>query len=70
MIWCLALAFIAIFKSKARFAAENLCRRHQLVVLKRRQVRPRIRNVNRRYWILACRWFSEWSGRLNIVKPD
>lgn len=70
MIRCLALAFTAIFKSKALLAAENLCLRQQLLVLKRRQVRPQIRDVDRRFWLLACRWFSEWSCCLIIVKPD
>lgn len=37
MIRCLAYAFSAIFKSRARLVADNLCLRQQLVVLKRRQ---------------------------------
>ena len=50
--------------------AENLCLRHQLVVLKRRQARPRIRDTDRRFWVLACRWCSRWRDNLIIVKPD
>ncbi len=41
MIRCLAYTFKAIFKCRARLVAENLCFRQQLVVLKRRQIRPR-----------------------------
>jgi hypothetical protein len=37
MIRCLAYAFTAIFKSRAKLVAENLCLRQQLIVLKRRQ---------------------------------
>ena len=70
MIRCLAYAFTAVFKSKARLAAENLCLRQQLIVLKRRQARPRIRDVDRRFWVLTCRWLSEWSDSLIVVKPD
>jgi transposase InsO family protein len=70
MIRCLAYAFTAIFKSKARLAAENLCLRQQLVVLKRSQARPQIRDADRRFWVLACRWFSGWNASLIIVKPD
>ncbi len=53
MIRCLAYVFNAIFKSRARLVAENLCLRQQLVVLKRRQVRPQLRNADRRFWVLT-----------------
>ena len=36
MIRCLAYTFTAIFKSRARLVAEDLCLRQQLIVLKRR----------------------------------
>lgn len=48
MIRCLAYALAAIFKSKSRLVAENLCLRQQLVVLNRRQPRPRLRDADRR----------------------
>ena len=60
----------AVFKSKLRLVAENLCLRQQLVVLKRRQARPRIHDADRRLLVLACRWFSNWRGNLVVVKPD
>ncbi len=61
MIRCLACAFTAIFKSGARLVAENLCLRQQLIVLKRRQARPQLRDADRRFWILTCQLFSGWS---------
>lgn len=70
MIRCLAHAFTAILKSKARLVAENLCLRQQLIILKRRQARPQLRDADRRFWVLACRWFSNWSNSLIVVKPD
>ncbi len=70
MIRCLAYAFTAIFKSRARLAAEYLCLRQQLIVLKRRQARPQLRDADRRFWILACQWFSDWTRSLIVVKPD
>ncbi len=70
MIRCLVFAFTAIFKSKARLAAENLCLRQQLVVFKRQQARPRLHDADRRFWVLVCRWFSDWSNCLIVVKPD
>jgi hypothetical protein len=70
MLRCLACVFTAIFKSRARLIAENLCLRQQLIVLKRRQARPRLRDADRRFWILAHRLFSGWSRSLIVVKPD
>jgi len=70
MIRCLAYAFTAIFKSRARLVAENLCLRHQLIVLKRRQVKPRLHDEDRRFWVFACRWFTGWRRSLIIVKPE
>ncbi len=70
MIRYLAYAFRAIFKSRARLVAENLCLRQQLVVLKRRQIRPRLRDADRRFWILARQWFSGWRASLIVVRPD
>ena len=70
MIRCLAYAFNAIFKSRARLVAENLCLRQQLIVFKRRQARPQLRDADRRFWILAYQLFSGWSRSLIVVKPD
>jgi len=70
MIRSLAFAFMAIFKSKSRLIAENLLLRQQLVVLKRRQTRPTLRDSDRRFWVLACQAFSGWRRSLIIVKPD
>ena len=70
MIRCLAYVFTAVFKSKAQLVAENLCLRQQLIVLKRRQTRTRLRDADRRFWVLTCRWLSESSDSLIAVKPD
>ena len=70
MIRCLAYAFTAIFRSRARLVAENLCLRQQLIVLKRRQARPQLRDPDRRFWVLACQLFSGWRQSLIVVRPD
>jgi hypothetical protein len=66
----LVLAIAAIFTSKALLIAENLCLRQQLVVLQRRHPRPRLSDADRRFWMLASRWFSDWRHPLLIVKPE
>ena len=70
MIRCLAYAFTAIFKSMTSLVVEILSLRQQLIVLKRRQTRPQLRDADRRFWILACQLFSGWSRSLIVVKPD
>jgi hypothetical protein len=66
------LAIAAIFRPKALLIAENLCLRQQLVVvvLQRRHLRPRLSDTDRRFWMLASRWFSDWRHPLLIVKPE
>jgi hypothetical protein len=66
----LVLAIAAIFRPKALLIAENLCLRQQLVVLQRRHPRPRLSDADRRFWILASRWFGDWGNPLLIVKPE
>jgi hypothetical protein len=56
----LIVAIAATFRPKALLIAETLCLRRQLVVLQRRHPRPCLRNADRRFWILASRWFSDW----------
>jgi hypothetical protein len=64
----LVLTFAAIFRLRAVLIAENFCLRQQLLVLRRRHPRPRLSNADRRFWILASRWFSAWRNSLLIVK--
>jgi hypothetical protein len=66
----LVLAIAAIFRPKALLIAENLCLRQQLVVLQRRHPRSRLSDTDRRFWILASRWLSDWRQPLLIVKPE
>jgi putative transposase len=63
-------AIVACFRSRASLVTENICLRQQLLVLRRRQPRPGIRDSDRRFWVLACRWSGAWRGALLIVKPE
>jgi hypothetical protein len=66
----LGWGIVACFRSRASLVIENVCLRQQLVVLRRRQSRPRICDADRCFWVLACRWFAAWRGSLLIVKPE
>ena len=70
MVRCLLWAIAAAMRPKMLLIADNLCLRQQLLVLKRRQPRPRIKDAHRRFWILACRWFVGWQSSVLIVKPE
>jgi hypothetical protein len=65
-----ARAIAGFFGSRASLVAENLCLRQQLLVLQRRHPRPRLTDADRRFWILARRWFCGWRETLLIVRPD
>src|SRR5215510_4817346 len=66
----MAWAIAALLKPKVLLVAENLCLRQQLTVLQRRQPRPRLLGADRRFWMRARRWYSEWRDVLLIVQPE
>jgi len=70
MLRCFLWAIAAAVQPKALLIADNLCLRQQLLVLQRRMPRPLLDDADRRFWILACRWFSGWRTSLLIVKPE
>jgi putative transposase len=70
MFRCLLWTIAAAIRPKVLLITDNLCLRQQLLVLQRRKPRPRLMDADRRFWILACRWFSGWRTSLLIVKPE
>ncbi len=66
MVWAMA----SFFRSKTSLVAENLCLRQQLLVMQRKRPRPRLQDKDRRFWILASRWFPRWQKPLLIVTPE
>jgi len=66
LLWAIAAAM----RPRLLLIADNLCLRQQLLVLQRRKPRPRLRDADRHFWILAYRWFVGWRTSLLIVKPE
>lgn len=62
-------AFFAAFRPRASLVAENLALRQQLAVLRRRIPRPRLRPIDRAFWVLLSRTWSRWADVLAIVQP-
>src|SRR6516225_5505062 len=51
-------------------ALENLALRQQLAVMKRQCPRPRLRKVDRWFWVGLSRVWSDWRRPLLIVHPE
>src|SRR6201993_1707598 len=58
------------FRSRRKLLLENLALRQQLAVLKRRQDRPTLLPFDKLFWMLACRFWSEWKKSLLVVTPE
>jgi hypothetical protein len=73
MLWLILLpfrAFLALRRSQNDLALENLVLRHQLQVLIRTNPRPRLRQVDRIFWVwLRHLWPAGWRDHLLLVRP-
>ena len=70
MIWSLLCSLISVFKTHRSLAFENLALRQQFVVLQRSVKRPRLSSVDRGFWVLLRRVWSDWDSVVVIVKPE
>ena len=70
MISSLVPALISAFKARRELALENVALRQQLAVLRRSVKRPRLSNVDRGFWVLLRRIWTDWESVLVIVKPQ
>ena len=70
MIWSLLCSLISAFKTRRSLALENLALRQQLAVLQRSVKRLRLSNVDRGFWVLLRRFWTDWARVLIIVKPE
>ncbi|MCP3889888.1 MAG: transposase [Desulfobulbaceae bacterium] len=66
----LVLSIWSKTKITSNLATENLVLRHQLTVMKRTGKRPKIRMMDRLFWVLLSRIWSSWREALVIAKPD
>ena len=70
MISSLVPALISAFKARRELALENVALRQQLAVLRRSVKRPRLSKVDRGFWVLLRRIWTDWESVLVIVKPE
>jgi transposase InsO family protein len=62
-------ALLAAVRPRASLVIENLALRQQLAILRRATPRPRLRPVDRAFWVVLSRTWSRWAEVLAIVKP-
>src|SRR5262247_3172193 len=55
---------------RRQLALENLALRQQLTVYKRTVARPRLRKIDRLFWVGLARVWAGWRESLVIVTPD
>ncbi len=72
MAW-LRMAYLLVqnlFRNRGELALENLALRQQLAVLRAKKKRPRVRPVDRIFWVWLSRLWSNWRSALLIVQPE
>ena len=60
----------SFIRSRHDLGLEIVALRQQLIVLKRRTKRPRLRGSDRLFWVLLRRVWPKWSNPPLIVKPE
>jgi putative transposase len=63
-------AIIRLFHSRQDLLTENLALRQQLGVFKRRNRRPKLAVLDKLFWVLARRFWSDWEKSLLVVTPE
>jgi len=62
-------AAFAALRPRANLVLENLVLRQQLAVLRRATPRPKLRPIDRAFWVTLSRLWGRWADALAIVKP-
>ena len=66
----LLASILRCFRSRRSLLLENLALRQQLAVLKRKRLRPRLRLLDKLFWVFAHTFWSGWKQALVIVNPE
>ncbi len=70
----IVVIFVAFFReiilSRTTLQLENIALRQQVAALKRDKPRPRLRPLDRVFWVYLFRLWPRWKDALVIVKPE
>ena len=71
LLWVMARVVWRVwFVDRAIVAAESLAYQQQLAVLLRQRPRPRLKQLDRFFWVVLSWLWHDWRGALVIVQPD
>src|SRR5215831_4153789 len=62
--------FAAFIRSRHEVALELVALRQQLIVLKRKNPRPRLSQRDRVFWVALRHFWSRWAEALIVIKPE
>jgi Integrase core domain. len=68
--WLWFGVFVRAFRSRRSLLVENLALRQQLTVLKRKHPKPKLRALDKIFWVVTCRFWSGWKQSLVVVTPE
>ena len=68
LLWLVAI--LRLFRSRQDLLVENLALRQQLSVFKRRNRPPKLAVLDKLFWVLARRFWSDWKKSLLVVAPE
>ncbi len=63
-------SFADLSRSRTHLIAENALLRHQLIILRRQAIRPRITRLDRLRLLFFSRFTPFWSQTLHIIQPE
>jgi len=70
-LFCLLFGLLVrVFRSRRSLLLENLVLRQQLTVLKRKHLKPKVRVLDKLFWVVALRFWSGWKQSLILVTPE
>ena len=59
-----------LFKNRHNLILENLLLRQQIIILKRKTKKPKLKNIDRIILIWISKLWNNWKSALIIVKPE
>jgi hypothetical protein len=65
-----ARVILGLFRTRRELLLENLVLRQQLMVLKRKHPRTRVRAFDKLFWVLTRRFWPGWKRALILVTPE
>jgi len=69
-ILCIFRVTLMVLAGSEQIALENLALRQQMAIFQRTVRRPKIRSMDRLFWICLRKMWKDWKSALVIVQPE